>query len=279
MKKIIQLTVLSVMIYQCAFAQDEEIKLPENIVDLVIDGNTKNVVTLDSVDFLPQANGLLSKSNALDIGEIAIRIQGSLNQVPQGDSGQGHSNFIILQQLVTIFKSISATKDRASFFATIPQTLLILTPDKIRSIELNKSGVVLSAVRYSYVREVAFDISENSANISEASHDIFINMICHGGILSSADWEDEPMPIDSAGIFIVDPINSTTKLKTKSLKELKTFLGGITDNSFFKRYQAEGDGMEILKTKFAAEKDSIQGKLAELFVHVAQLEAQQPQAE
>jgi len=49
----------------------------------------------------------------------------------------------------------------------------------------------------------------------------------------------------------------------------------MTDNSFFERYEATGDGMDVLKTKYAANKVAIQAKFAEVVAYVAQLEAQQ----
>jgi hypothetical protein len=58
------------------------------------------------------------------------------------------------------------------------------------------------------------------------------------------------------------------------LEEIKTFLRGSTDSSFFERYEATGDGMDILKTKYASNKAAIHAKFDEVIAFVAQLENQ-----
>lgn len=239
-----------------------------------IDGNTIDVVPSTPADFVPPENGKLSPIDVGYIVEIHARLLQSLALVPEGEKGKDHSDFSILQQLAIDFQNVTTTKDRDALFATIPATLVVMSPSANQGYELNDARGVVSDCRYVIIQEVAFEVLENSSNVTSARHEMFVNIFCNREIRQEPDWEDEPMPIDSAGVFVTDATNSAAKLKTKTLEEIKTFLGGSTDNSFFERYESAGDGMNLLKTKYAANKATIQAKFAEVLAHVAQLEAQ-----
>lgn len=124
------------------------------------------------------------------------------------------------------------------------------------------------------VYNMADVVSENPAPTVD-QHDKMISGFCIRKFTEQGQWEDEPLPIDSAGVFVTDAANATAKLKMKTLEEIRTFLGGSADNSFFERYETGGDGMDILKTKYAANKAAIQAKFAEVLAHVVHLENQQ----
>ena len=123
------------------------------------------------------------------------------------------------------------------------------------------------------VYNMADFVSENPAP-TVGQHDKMIVGFCIHKFTEEGQWEDEPLPIDSAGVFVTDAANATAKLKTKTLEEIKTFLRGSTDSSFFERYEAAGDGMDILKTKYASNKAAIHAKFDEVIAFVAQLENQ-----
>ena len=118
-------------------------------------------------------------------------------------------------------------------------------------------------------------IKEKGAILSNQEWDLVAQVTLFRSLWAMGDWEDEPNYVIAPGGFIVDATKATTLLKTKTLDEIKTFLGGSIDNSFFERYEAAGDGMDVLKTKYAANKVAIQAKFAEVVAYAAQLEAQQ----
>ena len=201
--------------------------------------------------------------------------------VPDGPQGKASNTYVKIIQWLQAVDDQLLTKTQIKLIELNPLNAEILKSAKtevnIDKSVLNLVGIVqgtTSALIYN-----AFDFINNNQNPNIAQHDNLLSGFYCSGFVDPTEWEDETLPIDRAGVFIIDSDNAVTKLKTKSVEEIKTFLGGTTDNSFFKRYEAEGDGMDILKTKYAAEKASIQAKLAELFVHVAQLAAQQPQEE
>jgi hypothetical protein len=258
-----------------AAAQEKPLSLPDNVSDLIIDGNRAEVHPLDPNEFFPSENGKLSVSNALGLAELGTRLQSSLAQVPEGDEGKGHKDFATLKQLEGSFRDIADSKDRQSLFETIPYFTSVFSLNKTIGEMLGNACMIASEARFVYLREIAFDVSENAAALDLAKHGNFIGLFCNREIIQEPDWEDEPIPIDPAGIFIIDPNNATTKLMTKTLEEIRNFLGGNTDTGFFERYEADGDGMKILKTKYAANKAAVQAKFLELLAHVAQLEKRQ----
>jgi hypothetical protein len=121
----------------------------------------------------------------------------------------------------------------------------------------------------------AFDFINNNQKPNIAQHDNLLSGFYCSGFVDPTEWEDPRIPIDRAGVFIINPDNAVTKLKTKSIEEIETFLGGSVDISFFERYEANGDGANVLKLKYAANKAVIQSKFAEILAHLAQLENKQ----
>lgn len=118
----------------------------------------------------------------------------------------------------------------------------------------------------------AFDFMNHNQNPNVTQHDNLLSGFYCSGFVEPPEWEDRAIPIDEAGVFIINPDNAVTKLKTKSIEEIKTFLRGTVDNSFFERYEANGDGPNVIKLKYAANKAVIQSKFAEILFHLAQLE-------
>ena len=92
----------------------------------------------------------------------------------------------------------------------------------------------------------------------------FITVFSNQGFLSEGDWETSRIPIDPAGIMILDAAAVVTQLKTRPWTEAEQFLGNETVTEAFARYAVTGDGMAILKTKYAANQAMIIAKWAEL---------------
>lgn len=151
--------------------------------------------------------------------------------------------------------------------------------------KLADSGVIEGTVEHQYVGkleelaqlihgEIYRLIKEKAATLTNEEWVCISKMSLYRTLWQMGYWENETEYILSAGAFIVDADKATTELKTKTLEEIKTFLGGDTDNSFFERYEDAEDGMDILKTKYAANKTAIHAKFAEVLAHVAHLENQ-----
>ena len=84
------------------------------------------------------------------------------------------------------------------------------------------------------------------------------------GFTSEGDWEASPIPVDSAGIMILDAAAVVAHLKTRSWQQAAQFLGNRTAPMAFARYAPSGDGMAVLKTKYSTNQAAITSKWNEL---------------
>jgi len=82
------------------------------------------------------------------------------------------------------------------------------------------------------------------------------------GFISQGDWENEPLiPIDAAGIMILDAAVVGTQLKAQPWQQANQFLGGTEPPVvFFGRYLGKGNGLEALKAKYASNQSTIDAK-------------------
>lgn len=208
--------------------------------------------------------------------EAKVEIGSRLEDVPDGEEGKGSVLYTKIAQWLQEVDQILSDGSRTNLLDLNPLHAEVFANANNRgSVDSSVMGIVAEIQNLSkaLVYNMADFLSENP-NPTAGQHDEMIVNFCIPTFIQENEWEDEPLPIDSAGVFITDATNSTTKLKTKTLEEIKTFLGGSTDNSFFERYDSAGDGLGILKTKYASNKAAIQAKFAEVLAHVAQLEAQ-----
>jgi len=197
--------------------------------------------------------------------------------VPDGPQGKASNTYLKITQWLQVVDVQLLTKTQIKLIELNP-----LNADILQSAEseanLDKSVLNLVNIVQSTSKALiynAFDFINNNQNPNVAQHDNLLSGFYCSDFVDPTEWEDETLPIDRAGVFIIDPDNAVTKLKTKSIEEIKTFLGGTVDNSFFERYEANGDGANVLKLKYAANKAVIQSKFAEILVHLSQLESQQ----
>lgn len=212
------------------------------------------------------------------LNDAKQEIENQQADVPDGEQGKDNALYVKISLWLQNTEQVLINKTRQDLLAMTSLNADIL---KLSKSEENVHVSVLDLVGYVQSTNIALiynlaDFFKENQVLTEDQLDKMLSaFLCVQGFTEENEWEDESMPIDSAGVFIVDSVNSTTKLKTKNLEELQAFLGGTIDNSFFERYEAAGDGMDVLKTKYAANKVAIQAKFAEIVTYADQLEAQQ----
>jgi len=67
-----------------------------------------------------------------------------------------------------------------------------------------------------------------------------------------SSWEYVPIPIDGGGIIILNPTEVLNQLKMKPWIKCNRFLNRSTADKAFARYRPNGNGLPVLKKKFAA---------------------------
>ena len=225
---------------------------------------------------LPNAGEIRLLAEIL-LQEAKQKIEAQQASVPDGANGKQSTTYIKITQWLQEVDVQLATKTRVKLLDLNPLNAELLKSARSEE-DLDESVLGLVGLVQSTTKGLIYngsDFFKENQNPDVSQHDkLLVGFYC-SDFIEEPEWEDEPLPIDPAGVFVIDQNNATTKLKTKTLDEIKTFLGGDTDNGFFERYEAAGDGMDILKTRYAANKVAIQAKFAEVLAHVAQLENQQ----
>jgi hypothetical protein len=85
-----------------------------------------------------------------------------------------------------------------------------------------------------------------------------------GYFCQEGEWEGKNPPINAAGVMILNAAAVVTQLKAGPWKQASQFLEGETTASeYFDRYIPTGDGLTVLKTKYAANQDAIDAKFVE----------------
>lgn len=208
--------------------------------------------------------------------EVKEEIGGILEDVPDGEEGKGSILYAKVTQWLQAADQILLNGTRTNLLALNPLHAEVFANANHRG-PVDSSIMSMVAEIHNLSKALVYNMADflsENPNPTVGQHDEMIVNFCIPTFIQENEWEDEPLPIDPAGVFVTNATNSAAKLKTKTLEEIKTFLGGSTDNSFFERYESAGDGMNLLKTKYAANKVAIQAKFAEVLAHVAQLEAQ-----
>lgn len=198
----------------------------------------------------------------------------TLAVVPAGPDGQDSPWFTKAQTFKTGLNAVATSRLQIDCFALIPQIVELLKTRRtdVPSFAADASGLA-SGCSSVIIHAIERHVIDQTGSVSVANLIIFITVFSTPGFLSEGDWEASPIPIDSAGIMILDPAAVVTQLKTRPWQEAEQFLGNNTAAEAFARYAMSGDGMAILKTKYAADQATITAKWNEL---AAWVETQRP---
>ncbi|MFN0129505.1 MAG: hypothetical protein ACKV19_22795 [Verrucomicrobiales bacterium] len=123
------------------------------------------------------------------------------------------------------------------------------------------------------IRALAYHIKDGTGPMEEGLFRQAVRLFGNGRLIDETAWDvDDMMPVDSAGIFILNPGVALDELKKRPPERVRQFLTNAKDPAkFFARYVGEGDGLERLKSKYGAEKAAIDAKFVELVAWAATL--------
>lgn len=199
-----------------------------------------------------------------------------LAAAPDDQTGKRSSWYGSLQTWKTSFDQFIANRSETGFFALIPTMVTYVsrkdeTPTLAASLE-DIEGF-MQGMGYYIIRAMANHVIHQQAVIGPVELNNFIKIFSVPGFVAEGDWEEEKKPIDAAGVIILDPAAVVTQLKSAPWEQAGRFLGGATTSSdFFSRYTASGDGLSVLKAKYAANESDIISKFSELKSWIAQQE-------
>ena len=209
--------------------------------------------------------GEIQKSYLREINRLSRAVDALISALPAGPSGQGSPWYAKVVSFKSGLNALAASRLQFDGLALIPHIVGLLASKQsdapafavdCAGIARDCSPVVVHAMeRY---------IINQNANISAPSLIEIIKVFRTPGFIAEGDWEESPMPVDSAGVMILDAAAVVAYFKTRPWPEADHFLGKATAAEAFARYAASGNGMAVLKAKRAANPAAIAAKWDEL---------------
>lgn len=218
--------------------------------------------------------GEIQKLRLRDMKRSLLGLEQLIASIPEGVNGRQSPYFTKLQTIKDGIGQVVAQRSEALFFSLIPMMIELFEAEDapeyvIASIEW------LQNLSSAYIYSIAKHAVRQNANVEVGTLKHFVELFSFKqGFIFEGDWENEPMPINAAGVMILDAVAVVTELKAGQWRHARQFLGGETTASgFFSRYVPDGDGLAVLKTKYSQNKAMIDAKFLELKNWVAEQEA------
>ncbi|MEO8616436.1 MAG: hypothetical protein ABI600_14930 [Luteolibacter sp.] len=214
--------------------------------------------------------GQIQKSHLRTVNQLRTILATTLATVAAGAGGQGSPWFAKAQAYKAGLDTISTSSLQADCIALIPKIADLLTGRKEVYEGQNVPKFALQSANLAngfstvLIHAIERHVVDQNGNVSAVNLINFITVFSNAGFLSEGDWEESRIPIDAAGIMILDAAAVVTHLKTRPWQEADQFLGNNTAAEAFARYAVSGNGMAVLKTKYAANQATITAKWNEL---------------
>jgi hypothetical protein len=241
-----------------------------------LDNTSPPSLTPEETADAPQ--GEFRKLHLREVNWQLAAVAATLAAAPPGPQGQQSPLFVKFQAWKTGLDKVLSSRLQRDVIDLLPlmQELSDAQIDPTRPVYFQIPIETMRQMGYTIFHIIAEHISQKNAYLDSNEFARILDFISKDSFFSPNAWEGEMPPIDSGGIMIIDPAATVARLKTKPWKEADGFLGGASAAEGFIRYTATGDGIEILKTKYAANQATITAKWNELAAWVAQQKAANP---
>ena len=201
-----------------------------------------------------------------------------LATTPDDASGKQSFWYPQLQVWKTTFDQFVTSTTQADLFAMIPNMADFVgrneSDDPLWE-SLTTLGYQMRGLGYYEIRAMACRVTDQQGTVAQSVLANFVRIFAVPGFLAEGDWEDQPMPINAAGVMILDAAAVVTHLKAGPWQQAKQFLGGAsTASDFFAHYTSTGDGLAVLKTKYSANQVVNDARFSELKTWADQQEQQ-----
>lgn len=209
-----------------------------------------------------------------DATSLKADLTTALASVPPSSEGQGSAAYAKFQTFNTGLATVISSRLQSDVFSLIPQyiELLAFSPDSEEETNAPAfakecSKLIRFRIPMLFGNAMERRIIDQNAAVPVAEVEKFVTVFSTVGFIG--DGEISP-DIDRAGVMILNPAAVVTKLKLLPVEPARYFLNSSTAAEAFARYEAGGDGMPALKTKYAANKTEIIAKWNELALWVSQ---------
>jgi hypothetical protein len=234
------------------------------------DGPVTGGLEFDESDFQWPAKGLLRKADLKVLGRLREDIDHGLRTAPEASRRASPAVVGALQTFNGGLGKVVASGRQTDFFPLIPQLVDFEERVMEEAVDLGPE-LALAAARMlecgTYVvRAYAYHIVHEQGVVSVERLRLAVPLFCNDRLLDETAWDEgDLIPVDSGGILILNPELVAEEVKRQPLIRVHRFLRNITDPAdVFQSYAAGGDGLEVLKARYAANKEVIDTKYREL---------------
>lgn len=277
------ITIISqiVCLLACSITSANDVTLPalEEMESIAADrGDISVGVDSESIrfevgDFEKPEPGKLSGADLKWLDEIQRKTDDNLNRAPAGELGQNAQWYPYMRDLNGSLATTIANRSAADLLGIMdPLRVFIERESEAEWCEqLQTAESYLTQCGSYMIRALAYHVGDQNGVLEEGLLRDAVKLFGNGKLVDETAWdEDDVMPIDSAGLFIVNPVVVLDELKKRPVERARFFLCGVSEASeFFRRYGGGGDGLEVLKVKYGANREVIEGKYAEAVAWLA----------
>lgn len=190
-----------------------------------------------------------------------------LAAAPDDASGKQSHFYPKLRAWSVSLHELTTSRKQTDAFKMIPLMADVFKLSRSEGVsdELDQARNQMSDCGYSLIMAAGAYIQQHGGKVDAATLSSFVTLFSTRGFDLEPDWEDQTRPITPAGLMIVNPDEVIKQLKSRPWQEARRFLGGNSSVAdFFATYAPDGDGLAVLKTKYAREKNHITAKFKEL---------------
>ena len=214
--------------------------------------------------------GEIRKLYIRDLESAKILLQAALAEVTPDD--QANANYAVAASALQKIESVLTGRQQDQFFSLIEN--IVMLDEAAREEEKPEfvwpASQALAQVKTSIAEEIGAFIAVQGAVVPTDKLALFVDALTRGSILAEGNWEEDPFPISGMEFMIIDAAAVVAQLKTQPWQDVERFLGGATSAQAFSQYVPSGNGLAVLKAKYAANQASIDAKWNELVDWVAQ---------
>lgn len=217
--------------------------------------------------------GEIRKRYLRDLNEVRAMLADSLAAAPAGPEGQQSPWMAKFQAIKAKLDQIAATRLQSDVIDLIPKMREIFEgggattgyPEFFRA-----PANSLLVLGICIVETLSENIVDQAANVKASDLANFVIVFSVDGFVRTADWESDVMPIDPAGIMIMDPAAVVNQLQNMPWRYAGNFLNRLSSIDAFKDYEPAGEGLAVLKNKYITNKAQAVAKWQELTAWVVQ---------
>ena len=235
--------------------------------------NTPFVITDEDLKDPPP--GEVRKLYVAYLKETRSILAANLAAAPEGPEGRQSPWMAKFQGIIASMDQIVVSCSQRHVIELIPRMKEVFEAGGTEGYSpfFAAQGGLIRSAGVCVLHAIAEHVTDQEANVAAAELAHFVTVFSVSGFIFTPDWESELMPIDAAGVMILDSAAVVTQLKALPWKRAQQFLGRYSAAEAFEDYEAAGTGLPSLKAKYAANKATILAKWQELQTWVSQQKA------